>query len=86
MLMRIGVMLCGALLSLPAWAGLDGAALSANLAEHSPECSRFEQTRWLADLEAELSSSGYFRRSGEGLVWHTLIPIDSRLVLSADNP
>lgn len=72
--------------SLPAVAALDSAALGAQLAEHSPACNRFEQTRWLADLEAELASSGYFQRSEQQLVWHTLTPVDSRLVLDADNP
>tara|TARA_R110000764_G_scaffold37990_2_gene84138 strand:- start:483 stop:1028 length:546 start_codon:yes stop_codon:yes gene_type:complete len=72
--------------SLPAAAELNSAALGNQLAEHSPACSRFEQTRWLADLEAELASSGYFQRSEQGLVWHTLTPVDSRLVLNADNP
>ncbi|MEH6493815.1 LolA family protein [Halopseudomonas sp.] len=74
------------LFSLSAVAELDSTTLGAQLAEHSPQCSHFAQTRWLADLEAELASSGYFQRSEQGLVWHTLTPVDSRLVLNADNP
>ncbi|MEH6686908.1 MAG: LolA-related protein [Halopseudomonas sabulinigri] len=80
------LLLFSMLFSFPVLAALDSATLGAQLAESSPQCSHFAQTRWLADLEAELESDGYFQRTEEGLVWHTLTPIDSRLVLSADNP
>ena len=84
--MRRLLLLAAMVFSLPAAAELDSKTLGAQLAEHSPQCSHFAQIRWLADLEAELASSGYFQRSDNALIWQTLTPVDSRLVLKADNP
>lgn len=84
--MRRLLLLVTMLCSLPAAAVLDSTTLGAQLAERSPQCSHFAQTRWLADLQAELASTGYFQRGDEGLIWQTLTPVDSRLVLNADNP
>ena len=60
--------------------------LSRQLEQHQPACVSFEQNRWMADLQTELPSAGYFRRQPSGLVWQTLSPIEDRVVLSADNP
>ncbi|MCA0976500.1 hypothetical protein LCL99_18685 [Halomonas denitrificans] len=60
--------------------------LSRHLSQDPPACVSFDQRRWMADLETELPSTGYFRRQSTGLVWQTLTPIQDRLVLSAENP
>lgn len=79
----------GLLLSLSvytaAWAEPDIDALAEQLAQHAPPCGRFEQTRWLADIEAELNSRGDFQRLEEGLLWQTTSPIQDRVVLNQYN-
>lgn len=80
--------MCAALILLaPAavWAAPNGDALAERLAAHAPQCGRFEQSRWLADLDARLDSRGHFLRREEGLVWQTTAPVQDRVVLSEDN-
>ncbi|MDI5934611.1 LolA family protein [Halomonas kalidii] len=69
----------------PAWAAPDADALAERLSSHAPQCATFEQTRWLADLEASLKSRGYFQREADGLSWHTLSPIQESLHLSEES-
>lgn len=69
----------------PAWADPDADALAERLSSHAPQCATFEQTRWLADLEASLKSRGYFQREADGLSWHTLSPIQESLHLSEES-
>ncbi|MCE8034131.1 hypothetical protein EKK97_17600 [Billgrantia tianxiuensis] len=68
-----------------AWAAPDSDALAEHLATHAPQCGRFEQSRWLADLEARLVSRGHFQQDKEGVVWQTTAPVNDRVVLNADN-
>lgn len=68
-----------------AWADPEIDALAERLAQHAPQCGRFEQTRWLADIETQLSSRGDFQQLEEGLVWQTTSPIRDRVVLSQNN-
>ena len=70
-----------------AWAepGVDSDALAEQLARHTPQCGRFEQSRWLADIETQLNSHGDFQRLEEGLVWQTTSPIQDRVLLSRHN-
>ncbi|GGX86723.1 hypothetical protein GCM10007160_12590 [Litchfieldella qijiaojingensis] len=63
----------------------DGDALAERLATHAPQCGRFEQSRWLADLEMRLDSRGHFQQREDGLVWQTTAPIQDRVVLSQNN-
>lgn len=65
---------------------LDTQRLAAQLARQAATCVSFEQQRWIAALESQLTSSGYFHRLPEGLVWQTLTPVEERVLLSADNP
>ncbi|WP_163558689.1 LolA-related protein [Halomonas sp. NO4] len=60
--------------------------LEEQLREHAPECGRFAQHRWMADMELGLDSEGHFQRQGDALVWSTLSPVADRLHLSLDNP
>lgn len=71
----------------PAWAkpGVDSGALAEQLARHAPQCGRFEQSRWLADIETQLNSRGDFQQLQEGLVWQTTSPIQDRVLLSQHN-
>lgn len=73
--------------SLPtaAWAKPDIDALVEQLAQHAPQCGRFEQSRWLADIETQLNSRGDFQQLEEGLVWQTTSPIQDRVILSQHN-
>ena len=70
-----------------AWAepGVDIDTLAERLAQHAPQCGRFEQSRWLADIEARLNSRGDFQQLEEGLVWQTTSPIQDRVLLSQHN-
>lgn len=65
---------------------IDVERLATQLAKQAPACVSFEQQRWIAELENELDSSGYFHRRPDGLVWQTLTPVESRVLLSPDNP
>lgn len=88
MMRRLSRQLCAVLcLSAPAAVSAtpDGDALAERLADHAPQCGRFEQSRWLADLEARLDSRGHFRHGQDGLVWQTTAPVKDRVVLSEDN-
>ncbi|MFC3284902.1 LolA-related protein [Litchfieldella rifensis] len=79
---------CAALLlsaSPSTWATPDAATLAAHLAAHAPQCGRFEQSRWLADLETRLDSRGHFQQQENGLIWQTTVPVKDRVVLSQDN-
>ncbi|EPC01168.1 hypothetical protein L861_11375 [Litchfieldella anticariensis FP35 = DSM 16096] len=67
------------------WAIPDDDKLAERLATHAPSCGRFEQSRWLADLETQLDSRGHFRQREDGLVWQTTAPVQDRVVLSEDN-
>ncbi|CAM3599187.1 outer membrane lipoprotein carrier protein LolA [Halomonas sp. FME1] len=68
-----------------AWAAPTIDDLAERLADNAPQCGRFAQTRWLADLNSQLDSRGTFEHQDEGLVWQTTSPINDRVVLSADN-
>lgn len=71
--------------SAQAWAAPDPEALAERLTDHALQCGRFEQTRWLADLETQLDSRGTFQRHQQALIWQTTVPIEDRVVLSPDN-
>lgn len=81
---RISAVLC-LLVPAAAWATPSEDALAERLAANAPQCGRFEQSRWLADLDTRLDSRGHFQRREEGLVWQTTAPVQDRVVLSADN-
>lgn len=70
----------------PALENLSLATLSQHLSDQAPACMRFEQRRWMADLDFELPSEGYFHRQPDRLVWQTLSPVQDRVVLGSDNP
>lgn len=74
------------LAGLPANAQTTDAELVNHLRSNAPECGRFEQSRWLADFEMHLDSSGDFQRQADGLIWRTTQPLTSEIVLSANNP
>ena len=74
------------LLGLPVSAQTTDAELVDHLRSNAPECGRFEQSRWLADFEMQLESSGEFQRQADGLIWRTTQPVSSEIVLSANNP
>lgn len=67
-------------------ADTDGTALTERLSVNLPSCGRFEQHRWLADLDTNLTSSGYFLREESALIWHTTTPVVDRVRLESDNP
>ena len=80
---------CAATLMLaatPALADIADSELLGQLRASAPDCGRFEQSRWLADFEMHLNSSGEFRRLPEGLLWRTTQPVLSEVALTADNP
>lgn len=60
--------------------------LLAQLRSNAPECGRFEQSRWLADFEMHLNSSGVFQRQPDGLIWRTTAPVLSEIALTENNP
>lgn len=62
------------------------AELINHLRSNAPECGRFEQSRWLADFEMQLDSSGEFQRQADGLIWRTTQPVSSEVVLATSNP
>ena len=57
-----------------------------NLADNLANCANFEQRRWMADLDTQLVSAGYFLRQGDGLIWQTTSPVSDRVHLSPDDP
>lgn len=73
------------LLSPSAWAAPDEIALAERLAANAPQCGRFEQARWLADLETQLDSRGHFQQHDDGLVWQTTAPVQERVILGEGN-
>lgn len=75
-----------ALGSSPSLAAPDTAALTRQLALHSPECGHFSQRRWLADFEIDVHSSGTFRQKDEAIIWRTETPVKTEVNLSAANP
>ncbi|KPQ25190.1 MAG: hypothetical protein HLUCCA13_06640 [Halomonas sp. HL-48] len=75
----------GMMVSTSAVAAPDEAALAERLAANAPQCGRFEQSRWMADLDTQLESRGYFEHQEDGLVWQTTAPINDRVLLSEDN-
>lgn len=85
-------LLCGGLgialglASTAASAGPDTTALARQLATNSPECGQFSQSRWLADFEIAIESSGTFMRRDEAIIWRTETPVATEVHLSADNP
>ncbi|WP_150303261.1 LolA family protein [Pseudomonas saliphila] len=72
--------------SLPAHAQTPDAALREHLRTNAPACGEFEQSRWLADFDMHLNSRGTFQRQDQGLIWRTLQPVHSEVVLSENNP
>ena len=60
--------------------------LLTQLRNNAPECGRFEQSRWLADFEMHLNSSGEFQRQPDGLIWRTTSPVISETALTENNP
>ncbi|MDW5377467.1 outer membrane lipoprotein carrier protein LolA [Halomonas sp. HP20-15] len=80
--MRISSLLLLLLWSLPALA-FDLEALQARLAATPDIAGRFEQTRYLADLDTELVSRGHFRYERDArVVWTLETPVDKRLVFT----
>ena len=75
----------GLMVSTPAVAAPDEDDLAERLAVNTPQCGRFEQSRWMADLGTQLDSRGYFEHQQNGLVWQTTAPINDRVLLSEDN-
>ncbi len=68
--------------SVPALA-FDLEALQARLAATPDIAGRFEQTRYLADLDTELVSRGHFRYERDNrVVWTLETPVDKRLVFT----
>lgn len=74
------------LLGAPVGAETTDAELINHLRSNAPDCGRFEQSRWLADFEMYLNSSGEFQRLANGLIWRTTEPVTSEVALTADNP
>ena len=56
-----------------------------HLRSNAPECGEFEQSRWLADFDMHLNSRGTFERQANGLIWRTLHPVQSDVMLSENN-
>ncbi|WOD12048.1 LolA-related protein [Pseudomonas sp. NyZ704] len=79
------VFACSIMVATMAQAAPDAAALSQQLAQHSPECGTFQQNRWLADFELDLPSSGSFQRLDQALIWRTETPVQTEIRLSQDN-
>lgn len=80
----------GLLVSPGSWASLDNDFIDSDLiaerlAAHAPQCGRFEQSRWLADLDTQLNSQGYFEQTTNQLVWQTTAPVQDRVLLSEAN-
>ncbi|HDZ56544.1 MAG TPA: hypothetical protein ENI17_13460 [Pseudomonas xinjiangensis] len=75
-----------ALASLPAYAKSSDKELLKHLRTNVPECGQFEQSRWLADFDMHLNSRGTFQRQTDGLIWQTIQPVQSQVVLSENNP
>ena len=73
-------------LGLPAVADTTDTELLTQLRSNAPDCGRFEQSRWLADFEMHLNSSGEFQRQPDGLIWRTTQPVISEVALTTDNP
>ncbi|SDU23962.1 LolA-like protein [Halopseudomonas salegens] len=65
--------------------GLLSLAVSASELPALPDCGRFEQERWLADLEMSIAARGTFRRENDGLIWHLREPIERQLQLHPEN-
>lgn len=64
----------------------DLADLQAQLGETAALEGRFEQQRYLADLDTHLNSHGHFRyERGERVVWVLEAPIEDRLVFTPDS-
>lgn len=72
-------------LPLPALAfGLDD--LQAQLGQTKAIEGRFEQQRYLADLDTSLASSGHFTyQRGERVVWVLEAPVEDRLIFTPDS-
>jgi len=82
--MRFLVFLLSMVLSLMVRA--DYKALETLVAAPENLHGRFEQTKYLAELDAEINSTGNFAyKRDEVIFWHTLKPIESQLVLTPDN-
>lgn len=64
----------------------DTIALTRQLANHSPECGHFTQSRWLADFEIDVRSTGTFQQKDEAIIWRTETPVVTEVLLSAANP
>lgn len=72
-------------LGTPALADTHSAALAERLSATPSNCGHFEQHRWLADLDTNLTSSGYFLREKDALIWQTTAPVEDRVRLEPDN-
>lgn len=59
-------------------------ALTGNLSIASFSCALFSQQRYLADFDTAIQSSGYLRKDGDSIEWHTLEPIDDRTIIGPD--
>lgn len=57
-----------------------------NVADNLASCANFEQRRWMADLDTQLVSTGYFLRQGDGLIWQTTSPVADRVQLTPGDP
>lgn len=60
--------------------------LADNVANSLASCANFEQRRWMADLDTQLVSTGYFLRQGDGLIWQTTSPVADRVHLTPGDP
>jgi len=60
--------------------------LADNVANSLASCANFEQRRWMADLDTQLTSTGYFLRQGDGLIWQTTSPVADRVQLTPGDP
>jgi len=82
--MRVPVFLFVMVLSLTARA--DYSELEALVEAPEYLQGRFEQTKYLADLDTAITSSGRFSYQRDVVIsWHTLEPIENQLMLTPDN-
>ncbi len=58
--------------------------LTDNLPLASFDCARFKQERYLADFETSIHSSGFLRKDGDSIEWHTLEPIEDTIIIGPD--
>lgn len=82
---RTLLFVCSIATATSTFGAFDTDALSQQLAEQSPACGTFKQSRWLADFELDLPSSGSFQRLDDAIIWRTETPVRTEIRLSQDN-